>query len=77
VLEHCTFDYMKRGAERIAPLGAANLEGGRTSFFHKGTNGRWRDVLTAAESKKYEDLALQELTLDCAHWLATGEMPRG
>lgn len=77
VLEHCTFDYMKRQAESVAPLGAANLEGGRTAFFHKGTNGRWRDVLTAAESKKYEDLAAQKLTPDCARWLATGEISRG
>lgn len=76
VIEHCTFDYMKRRAESVAPLGAANLEGGRTSFFHKGTNGRWRDVLTAAESKKYEDLAAQKLTPDCARWLATGEIAR-
>jgi hypothetical protein len=57
--------------------------GGATPCDHRG-RGRLadraralRDVLTAAESKKYEDLALQELTLDCAHWLATGEMPRG
>ncbi|HUO67062.1 MAG TPA: sulfotransferase domain-containing protein [Gammaproteobacteria bacterium] len=73
VLEHCTFDYMKRRADAVAPLGAANIEGGRTAFFHKGTNGRWRDVLSSAESKKYEDLSSQRLTPDCARWLAAGK----
>ena len=74
VLEHCGFDYMKRQAEAVAPVGAAHLDGGKASFFHKGTNGRWRDVLTPAESRKYEDLAAAKLTPDCAQWLATGQM---
>ena len=37
------------------------------------TNGRWRDVLSADESRKYEEMALRNLGPDCAHWLATGE----
>ena len=73
ILEHCSFDYMKQHAELSAPLGGAVWEGGAATFINKGTNGRWRDVLTAEESRKYEDLALRELGPSCAHWLATGE----
>jgi len=41
---------------------------------HKGTNGRWRDVLTAEDSRAYEERTRKELGEACAHWLATGEI---
>lgn len=73
MVEHCTFDYMKRNAARAAPLGGVFWEGGAGSFINKGTNGRWRDVLPAEDSAAYEARALEELGPDCARWLATGE----
>jgi aryl sulfotransferase len=48
-------------------------EGGGDTFIHKGTNGRWKDVLTPAESAAYEAEAVARLGPACAHWLATGE----
>ncbi len=30
------------------------LQGGSDSFFHKGTNGRWREVLSSDELHCYE-----------------------
>ena len=72
-VEHCTFDYMKAHAERYAPLGGMPWEGGADTFINKGTNGRWRDVLSAEESAAYERMALEKLGPACAHWLATGE----
>jgi len=74
ILEHCSFDYMKRHAELSAPLGGALWEGGASTFIHKGVNGRWRDVLSAEESRRYETLAVEQLGEECAHWLATGEI---
>ena len=73
IFEHCSFDYMKAHAELAAPLGGAVWDGGASTFINKGTNGRWLDVLTAEESRKYEDLAVRNLGPDCARWLATGE----
>jgi aryl sulfotransferase len=70
IVEHCGFDYMKRNAALAAPLGGAFWEGGAGTFIHKGTNGRWRDVLTDEESRKYEDLARLKLGEECARWLA-------
>jgi aryl sulfotransferase len=71
ILEHCSFDYMKRHAELAAPLGGVFWEGGARTFIHKGTNGRWRDVLSREECRRYEQLALEQLGADCAAWLAT------
>lgn len=75
ILLHCSFDYMKANATKSVPLGGAFWDGGAQSFIHKGTNGRWRDILEKDESLKYEVRATEELGEECAHWLATGEMP--
>jgi aryl sulfotransferase len=73
-VEYCTFDYMKAHPEYAAPLGGALWQGGAATFIHKGTNGRWRDQLTADDIRAYERRAREELGEECAHWLATGEV---
>ena len=75
ILKHCSFDYMKENAELSVPLGGEPFHGGAKRFIHKGTNGRWRDVLNDEDSAMYEALALEKLGPECAHWLATGELP--
>jgi aryl sulfotransferase len=72
ILDHCSFDYMRRHAEKVAPLGGAPWEGGAETFINKGTNGRWRDVLTTEDCARYEALAAEQLGTDCAEWLALG-----
>jgi aryl sulfotransferase len=74
LVEHCTFDFMKAHAERYAPLGGMPWEGGAETFINKGVNGRWRDVLTPADSLAYERMAKEKLGEDCARWLMTGEV---
>jgi aryl sulfotransferase len=74
ILLHCSFDYMKANATKSVPLGGAFWDGGAQTFIHKGTNGRWRDVLQPDEVEKYERRAVKELGPECARWLATGEM---
>ncbi len=72
IFKHCSFDYMKANAAASVPAGGAFWEGGAQTFVHKGTNGRWRDVLTAEQSAAYEQKALAELGPDCAAWLGSG-----
>jgi len=74
LVEHCSFDWMKRNAERVAPLAGAIWEGGAATFVNRGVNGRWHDVLTVRDSLDYERMAIERLGPDCAHWLATGEV---
>jgi len=73
ILEHCSFDWMKAHAAKAAPLGGVFWDGGAETFINKGTNGRWRDVLTAEDCRAYEAAASAELGEDAAHWLATGQ----
>lgn len=74
IVEHCTFDYMKNNADLVSPLGGAVWEGGGKTFINKGTNGRWRDTLSAEDIEKYERTAVEQLGEACAHWVATGEL---
>ena len=72
IVDHCTFDYMKKHAVEMAPRGGAMFKGGADTFINKGSNGRWRDRLSAAEIAEYEARAVAELGPDCARWLANG-----
>ena len=75
IIEHCGFEYMRANASDIVPMGGAIWTGGAKTFIHKGTNGRWRDELNHGDIARYESLANENLGAECAHWLATGEMP--
>jgi aryl sulfotransferase len=68
IVEHCTFDYMKANADSLSPGFRDFLEGGMKSFIHKGTNGRWRDMLSDEEIEKYQQAAQASLSPECARW---------
>jgi aryl sulfotransferase len=74
ILEHCSFAWMKANATKSAVGVIDGWEGGPQVFFHRGTNGRWSEVLSEEEIAEYEARAIQELGPACAHWLATGEL---
>ena len=74
LVHHCSFDYMKANADKVAPLGGAVFEGGAGTFINKGTNGRWRDVLTAEDIADYERMAIEKLGPECADWVANGSL---
>lgn len=73
ILEHCSFDWMKKNATKSVPLGGAFWDAGAGVFINKGVNGRWTEVLSDEESAAYENRAEAELGSECARWLATGK----
>ena len=76
ILEHCSFGYMKANAELVAPLGGRIFEGGARTFVNRGETGRWREVLTSADSAEYDRRAMDALGEECARWLASGLQSR-
>jgi aryl sulfotransferase len=74
IVEHCSFDYMKRNSVKSVPLGGAFWDGGSDTFIHKGVNGRWKDMLPKEASDRYEQMCVEHLGADCARWLNTGEL---
>jgi aryl sulfotransferase len=79
IVEHCGIDYM-RSAALANPQSDAGLRfafiGGAETFFNKGVNGRWKDVLTPEEVARADEIAAERLSPACAHWLKTGELPK-
>src|SRR5918995_1222664 len=75
ILQYCTFDWMKRNAAKVVPLGGIAWDDGAQVFIHRGVNGRWTDTLTSEDVAEYEARVVQELGPECARWLATGELP--
>jgi len=70
VVARCTFDAMRARADEIGTFW--NFEGGAQSFLFKGTNGRWRDVLSDSEVAAYDRRAAELLPADALCWLAGG-----
>jgi aryl sulfotransferase len=66
------FDAMRAEAREDSPALGVVLEGGADRFFFKGTNGRWRDVLTEDELALYDQAAATILDPDLRHWLEHG-----
>ncbi len=71
-VELATFASMRRRAESVAPSGGAGFEGGAQRFIFKGTNGRYRGVLTEADLVLWQKNVTRQLSPACAHWLEHG-----
>lgn len=72
VVESASFDQMKKDFKPMDELMRSAFKGGSDAFIFKGTNGRWRDVLTAGDLALYEAARERVLTPDCAAWLEKG-----
>jgi len=71
VCEHSSLEYM-RELELVGKFGSANKNKQKTGLVHKGTNGRWKDLLTDRQLERYEEIVAQKLEAECAHWLRNG-----
>ena len=72
LVEQASFETMKANAEQLLPTIGRVFAGGAQSFIHKGTNGRWREVLSEAELRECDAAIARTLSPDCAHWLEHG-----
>jgi aryl sulfotransferase len=72
VVEAVRFDTMKRDADKVLGEASRLWQGGGQRFLHRGTNGRWREVLGEKELAEYRAMVGRALTPDCARWLEEG-----
>jgi aryl sulfotransferase len=71
------FDAMKASGEALLPKIGAFFDHGSQRFLNKGTNGRWRDVLTEADLARYEAVFRRKVSPACADWLEHGRLGAG
>jgi aryl sulfotransferase len=71
LVERCTFESMKARPAEIGDFDRV-FQGGAESFLYKGTNGRWRDVMTADELAQFDRTARERLPADAIAWVNRG-----
>jgi len=73
VVKACEFETVKANPEKIIfDLHKAVFKDAGTAFINKGTNGRWKGVLSDEELELYEQVKERTLPADCARWLENG-----
>ena len=76
LVQAATFEAMKRDGKTLLGLANDFFEGGSDRFLFKGSNGRWRDVMTADDLALYEKAATR-FTPGLAHWIENGRLVAG
>jgi len=73
VVHACEFETAKANPEKVVDESIRMLfKGSGQTFIHKGTNGRWKDVLTEKVLEQYPHAMKKTLSDDCARWLESG-----
>jgi aryl sulfotransferase len=72
VTARASLDAMRDSAIRVGDPLTMIFKDGAKGFFYKGTNERWRGVLTDADLELYEAAKRRVLSPECAAWLERG-----
>ena len=72
LVQAATFDNMKADATRFAPGGGAGFMKSDSGFFHSGTNGQWKSMLSDSEVAAYDAIMDAELSSEDRAWLELG-----
>jgi aryl sulfotransferase len=51
---------------------STGFEGGNKGFLFKGSNGRWRDVLSTEELQRYQERLNASVPAAAAQWVTEG-----
>ena len=68
ICQFSSFEYMKEHWQQFQPPGVFKPQ----SFINKGTNKRWRNLLTPEQLQRYEIIISQKLEPKCANWVKNG-----
>lgn len=66
------FERVRAEAAVLLPTADRVFAGGSQSFFYRGTNGRWREVLDADDLLLYSAAVQSEVSDACRVWLENG-----
>lgn len=68
---------MRSDGDQLLPNAGEQFEGGAGRFLFKGTNGRWKEHLTAGDLALYAERANAKLSVACVRWLEAGRSATG
>jgi aryl sulfotransferase len=78
LVEAARFEAMRNQADALVPeVHVDGLWNDNRAFFHQGVSGQWRELLTAADTERYEE-RLDQVGVDTALrcWMRDGRGPR-
>lgn len=75
LIEAASFEAMKQQGGELVPSAQFVFEGGSSSFFNKGINGRWQGVLSVGDLALYEQKVKQSFSPGLAAWVEHGALP--
>jgi aryl sulfotransferase len=76
LVDAASFAAMKRNGKALLPGFEKVLDEGSDRFLFKGTNGRWREVMTAEDLALYDQVA-KRLMPGLTNWLQSGRLGAG
>lgn len=71
------FDSMKAQGDGLLPGLPFVFQGGHQSFLNKGSNGRWKDVLTDDDLERFDRMSASRFTPSARAWIEGGRMAAG
>lgn len=77
LVDAARFESMKRDGAALLPGIEMAFKGGHETFINRGTNNRWRDVLTDEDVELYRKRVSAELSPGLAAWLENGRLKTG
>ncbi len=77
LVDAARFENMKAQGRDLLPGIENAFQGGHESFLYRGTNGRWREVLSDDDLALYEEKSAAALTPSLRNWLACGRLNAG
>ncbi len=77
IAEAARFDNMKAQGVDLLPTVQQMFHGGSQRFLNKGTNGRWKDTLTADDLARFDKLTHAKFTPAARAWVEGGRLAAG
>ncbi len=74
LVEAAGFEAMRRDGAALMSTGASIFKEGSERFFFKGTNERWRGIISADDLAIYKAKAEAKFSPECARWVAKGSL---
>lgn len=74
LVQSTTFNQMKKDYQKTTPVVTQQIWRDPKDFFHKGSTGQWRDVLSEEDLTLYDTAANRTLEPDARRWMEEGTL---
>jgi aryl sulfotransferase len=77
IVAAASFESMRENGSILMPHAEMAWEGGAKTFLHKGTNGRWRDIISKDDLAAFDAKVKANFSPALAAWIENGRLAAG